>query len=166
MLVYSWLDPYRTSYGFGCGSFSVPGQSRPCHSREIHRHCLVSAAEPASGQCSTCHIIHNIRCVGHLHHRLAMATHTHTQTYNRHAPAAPGIFIVAQVPPPQHPLHLDLGAPAAVTAMPGPVAGTTRGRFVWPDGDGARPSVVVLLAVARQGLGYSLHRPWTRNYVK
>jgi hypothetical protein len=68
-------------------------------------------------------IIHNIRSRGSsstsvLAFAFAIATHhTHKSNYS---PAAPGILRVAQVPPSLHPLHLDLGAPAAVygSAMP------------------------------------------------
>jgi hypothetical protein len=58
-----------------------------------------------------------------------MAVVTHTHTYNRYAPAAPGIFEGAQELPSQHPLCLELGAQAAVygyvrplAAMPGTLA--------------------------------------------
>jgi hypothetical protein len=73
--------------------------------------------------------------------------------------SAPSAHLDAQAPTPQHPLRLELGAPAAVTATPGLEAGTTRGHYVGPDGDGARPSAVVLLAVAGRD-GYGLHCPW------
>jgi hypothetical protein len=112
------------------------------------------------------HIVH-IRSGGCLCHWLALAmalVFTHTHTYNRHDPAMPGIFIVAQALASQHPLHLELGAPAAVMAMSGLVAGTTRGRCVRPDGDSARPLAVALLAVIRRG-GYGLHHPWTRRII-
>jgi hypothetical protein len=40
----------------------------------------------------------------------------------------------------------------------------TRGRYLRLDGDGARPSAVVLLGMAGCG-SHSLHRPWIRNFV-
>jgi hypothetical protein len=67
-------------------------------------------------------------------------------------------LLAAQAPPPQRPLRLELGAPAAVTATPAIEAGT-RGHYVRPDGNGARPSAVVLLAAAWRG-GYGLHCSW------
>ncbi len=86
-----------------------------------------------AGRHSAHHIVHNIRSGGRLHHQLtlAVAVVLHTHTYALHAPDAPRIFIVgvAQALPPQHPLRLDLEATAAVTATPGSVAGTTRGRL-------------------------------------
>jgi hypothetical protein len=106
-------------------------QIRPCPSGDHLCHSLVSAAEPVAGRRSARHIVHNIRSGGRLHHRLALAVAVvlHTHTLALHAPDAPRIFIVgmAQALPPQHPLCLDLGAPAAVTATTGSVAGTTRG---------------------------------------
>jgi hypothetical protein len=67
---------------------------------------------------------------------------------------------MAQAPPLQHTLHLDLGSPVAVLAIPDSVPEITRGRCVWSDGDGACPSAVVLFAVARH-IGYGLNRQWT-----
>jgi hypothetical protein len=62
----------------------VLGQTHPCPSGERLRHRLVLAAEPAAGQRSACHIIHNIRSGGHLRHWLALAVavvlHTHIHT--------------------------------------------------------------------------------------
>jgi hypothetical protein len=79
----------------------------------------------APGRRSARHIIHNIRTGGHPHHRpaLAIAVVTHTQTYNRHSPAAPRVFGGAQESPSQHLLRLDLGAPAADYCYP-PMAAT------------------------------------------
>ncbi len=101
---------------------------------------------------------------GRLRHQLALfvAAGLHTHAYctdNRHAPAAPGIFIVAQALPPQHLLRLELEAPAAVTATPGLVAGQQ---------EAAMCSRMATALVPRQWLGmrgYGLHRLLTRNYV-
>jgi hypothetical protein len=52
---------------------------------------IVSAAGPAAGQHSACHIIYNIRSGGLPRHQLALAVAvvTHTHTYKRQSPAAP-----------------------------------------------------------------------------
>ncbi len=90
MLVYTWLDPLRTSYSFGYGSFLVLGRTRPCSGGGCLCHHFASAAEPAAGQHSARQIIHNIRNGVRLRHRLALfediVLYTHTHTCNMPLP--------------------------------------------------------------------------------
>ncbi len=166
MLVYTWLDPQRMSYGFGYGSFLVPGWTRPCFSGGHLCHRFASAAEPAAGRHSPHHIVHNIRSRGRLGHWLTLFvavvlhrhTHIHTtcscRAWDLHrpgtatsAPSAPGI-----------------GGPSCTYGYAWQSGRTRRDCYVQPDGNGARPSAVVLLMVAGRG-GHCLHCPWIGNYV-
>jgi hypothetical protein len=90
VLVYTLLDPQRTSYGFGYGSFLVPSRTRPCPSGGCLCHHFTLALEPMAGRHRPRHIVHNIRIWGHLCQWLALfvavVLNTHKHTYNMPLP--------------------------------------------------------------------------------
>jgi hypothetical protein len=82
LFIHTWLDPQKTSYGFGYGSFLVPGRTHPCPGGGHLRHQLASVVEPVPGRRIARHFIHNISG-SHPRHRPALAiavVHTHTHT--------------------------------------------------------------------------------------
>jgi hypothetical protein len=123
----------------------MAGRGRLCH------HLILAGGHSAH------HVVHNIRSVVifAISACLGRSRRLHTQRYNRHSPAASGFLRFTQVLTPQHPLHLELGAPAAVfgyhhgsyTRNPGTVTRAKRGHCMWPDGDDAHFSRQWILLV-------------------
>ncbi len=78
MLVYTWLDPQKTSYCFGYSYFLVPGRNRPC----VQQGTSLSLSRLSGGAYawvhSACHIFHNIRSGRRPRHWLALAVEVET----------------------------------------------------------------------------------------
>jgi hypothetical protein len=111
VLVYTWLVPRRMKYGYFFWPDSSMCQARDSlvivlpqqHGLSLSGVALVTSS-PTSG----------VRVVSVIGSPLPMAVVAHTHTFNRYAPAVPGIFEDAQELPSQHPLRLELGAQTAV----------------------------------------------------
>ncbi len=86
VIVYTWLDPQRMSYGFGYGFLGPsPDSSMSWGGTPSSSFRLV--AEPAAGRHSARHIVHNIRSGGRFHQGLALfvAIVLHSHTYIQQA---------------------------------------------------------------------------------